>query len=74
MQKKYVDAIDYIDDVAVTIALKHGKTVELLDGRKRRVNICIDRDGRECVSTVSGYNLVSKDGKRVLKRKANIWN
>lgn len=28
MQKKYIDAIDYIDDVAVTIALKHGETVE----------------------------------------------
>jgi hypothetical protein len=56
------------------VPIKEVRTVELLDGRKRRVNICIDRDGRECVSTVSGYNLVSKDGKRVLKRKANIWN
>lgn len=54
------------------VPIKEVRGVIGLNGREYRANICIDRDGRECVSTVNGYNLVSKSGKKVLKQKANV--
>ncbi len=56
------------------VPIKEVRSIIGLNGREYKANICIDMDGRECVSTVSGYNLVSKSGKKVLKQKANIWN
>jgi len=55
------------------VPIKEVREVVGLNGREYRANICIDRDGKECVSTVFGYNRISKDGKRVLKQRANIW-
>lgn len=55
------------------VPIKEVREVAGLNGREYRANICIDKDGKECVSTVFGYNLVSRNGKRVLKKKANIW-
>lgn len=41
--------------------------------RRCRTNICLDRQGRECVPHPHyGYALLSKDGERVLKRKADF--
>lgn len=55
------------------VPIKEVRTVVGLNGKEYKANICIDRDGKECVSTVFGYNLISKNGRRVLKRKADIW-
>ena len=51
--------------------IKEVRTVKGLMGNEYKANICIDRQGRECVSTVMGYNLLSKDGKRVTRREAD---
>lgn len=56
------------------VPIKEVREIIGLNGVQYRANICIDRDGKECTSTWMGYNLISKDGKRVLKRKAHIWN
>ncbi len=53
--------------------IKEIRYVTGLNGKKYRANVCIDYQGRECVSTVFGYNLLSKDGKRVLKRQADWY-
>lgn len=53
--------------------IKEVREVIGLTGRKYRANICIDRKGRECVSSPFGYNLIRKDGVHVSKRQAD-WN
>ena len=53
------------------VPIKEVREIIGLNGVQYRANICIDRDGKECTSTWMGYNLISKDGKRVLKRKTN---
>ena len=55
------------------VPIKEVRKILGLNGLQYVANICIDRDGKECVSTWKGYMLVSEDGKRVIKRKANIW-
>lgn len=40
------------------VPIKEVREVVGLNGMQYRANICIDRDGRECVSTVFGYNLI----------------
>ena len=51
--------------------IKETRMVKSIFGREYRANICIDRRGRECVSGPMGYHLLSKDGKRVLKKEAD---
>lgn len=43
------------------------------NGRKGIANICVDKQGRECVSTPFGYQLLLKDGYTVGKRQAD-WD
>lgn len=56
------------------VPIKEVRKIVGLNGVPYMANICIDKDGKECTSAWMGYNLISKDGKRVLKRKAHIWN
>ena len=45
------------------VPIKEVRTVVGLNGKEYKANICIDRDGKECASTVFGYNLISKKKK-----------
>ena len=51
--------------------IKEVRWIKSWNGREYKANICIDKRGRECVSSVLGYSLVSKDGKRETKREAD---
>lgn len=58
-------------DGLTMMPIKEVREVIGLTGRRYRANICIDRKGRECVSSPFGYNLIRKDGVHASKRQAD---
>ena len=64
--------IAHKDDATTIIPIKEVRKVRAYNGNWYYANILLDRQNRECVNNVFGYCLLSKDGKRVLKSKADI--